>query len=135
MPEVAIGLKEIFAFVNHVGSWVTNLLRAREERKRESREALKAVIMAIVETQIYLRVLRKRGKRAKSEETEKDLALKWTELSLKVRELKLEKLTKRCEEIGKYWADPALLDKDFNEKIDNKLKELETRVKTVLDKI
>jgi hypothetical protein len=135
MPAVEIGVGEVLAIITHIKKWIANLVRAKAKRKRESKEALKAVIMAIRETQIYLRVLKKRGKRGKSEETEKDLALKWTKLSLKVKELKLEKLTKRCEEIGKYWADPALLEKDFNEKIDNRLKELETSIKDIIDKI
>lgn len=113
MPAIPIGVSDVLVIITHIKKWVTNLLRAKEERKRESREALEAVILAVRETKIYLRDLRERGKKAKSIKTEKDLALIWTKLSFKVRSIKLEKLADSCNTLGKYWADPADFSKEL----------------------
>ena len=64
MPAIEIGVGEILSIITHIKKWVTNLLRAKKERKKQSREALEAVILAIIETQIYLGDIKERGKKA-----------------------------------------------------------------------
>jgi len=111
MPAVVLSIGEWITILIHVKKWVTNLLRAKSERKRQSKEALRAVIKAVRETTIYLRIL-KEG-RPKSMAKEKKLSLLWTELSFRLEDLGLRKLAHRCSILGRYWADPAAFTKDF----------------------
>jgi hypothetical protein len=111
MPAVELTIGEWLTILAHVKKWVTNLLRAKSERKRQSKEALRAVIKAVRETTIYLRILRE--ERPKSIARERKLSLLWTELSFRIENLGLEKLANRCQVMGKYWADPSDLTKDF----------------------
>lgn len=135
MPAVEIGVSEILSIITHIKKWVTNLLRAKKERKKQSKEALEAVILAIIETQIYLGDIKERGKKAKSKKIEKNLALLWTGLSLKVRSIKLEKLAASCKDLGKYWVDPSLVSKDFIEGLKCNLSEVEKLAENILDQI
>jgi len=111
MPSFELTPVEWLTIVTHVKKWVTNLLRAKSERKKQSKEALRAVIKAVRETTIYLRILRE--KRPKSIARERKLSLLWTELSFRIEDLGLEKLAHRCQIMGKYWADPADFTRDF----------------------
>jgi hypothetical protein len=111
MSAVALSLSEWLTIVTHIKRWVTNLLRAKSERKRQSKEALRAVIKAVRESMIYLRILREG--RPKSIARERKLSLLWTELSFKVEDLGLEKLSSRCSIMGRFWADPAAFAADF----------------------
>lgn len=135
MPAIEIGVGEILSIITHIKKWVTNLLRAKKERKKQSREALEAVILAIIETQIYLGDIKERGKKAKSKKIEKNLALLWTGLSLKVRSIKLEKLATSCKDLGKYWAVPSLFSKEYIKSINSNLSEIETRAENILNQI
>lgn len=123
MPVVELGVSEWLTIITHVKKWVTNLLRAKSERKKQSKEALRAVIKAVRETTIYLRNLREGGQ--KSIEKERDLSLLWTELSFKIEDLSLKKLANRCSLKGRYWADPAAFDKAFLYRADIRLSEIE----------
>ena len=76
MPVVELGVSEWLTIITHVKKWVTNLLRAKSERKKQSKEALRAVIRAVRETTIYLRDLREGGQ--KSIKKERELSLLWT---------------------------------------------------------
>ena len=127
MPAVEIGVGELLTIITHLKKWVTNLLRAKKARKDESKDALEAVILAIRETQIYLRDLRERGKKAKSIKTEKHLSLFWTKLSFSAGSIHLEKLAESCNTLGKYWADSADLSKELlnSEIIYKRLSEIE----------
>jgi len=73
--------------------------------------AVYAVIMAVRETTIYLRIIRE--KRPKSIAKETKLSLLWTELTFKIDDLGLKKLANRCSVMGQYWADPAGFSEDF----------------------
>jgi hypothetical protein len=64
MPVVELGVSEWLTIITHVKKWVTNLLRAKSERKKQSKEALRAVIKAVRETTIYLRILREEGQKS-----------------------------------------------------------------------
>lgn len=123
MPVVELGVSEWLTIITHVKKWVTNLLRAKSERKKQSKEALRAVIRAVRETTIYLRDLREGGQ--KSIKKERELSLLWTELSFKLDDLGLKKLANRCSLKGRYWADPAAFDKAFLNRADIRLSEIE----------
>ena len=123
MPVTEMTAIEWLNLITHVKRWVSNLLRARTKRKAESKEALRSVIRAVRETEIYIRKLNEGGK--KSIKSEKELSLLWTNLSFLLRDLKLEKLAERCEIKGKYWADPSRYDSDFLNKAGTKLPEVE----------
>ena len=111
MPIVELGVSEWWTIIIHVKKWITNLARAKSERKRQSKEALRAVIKAVRETTIYLRSLREGAQ--KSINKEKDLSLLWTELSFRLKDLALTKLANRCRLKGRYWSDPAAFDEAF----------------------
>jgi len=124
MPGIELTAVEWLGLLTHVKRWVSNLLRARKGRKAESKKALRSVIRAVRETEIYIRQLKEGGK--KSIKTEKELSLLWTDLSFMLKDLKLEKLAKRCQIKGKYWADPSRYDSDFLNKAGTKLPEVES---------
>ena len=116
MPAVVLSVSDWITIITHVKKWVTNLLRAKSERKKESKEALRAVIKAVRETTIYLRILRE--ERPKSIAREKKLFLLWTELSFRLEDLRLKKLAHRCSILGRYWADPEAFTKNFLDSAD-----------------
>lgn len=126
MPVVELGVNEWLTIITHVKKWVTNLLRAKSERKKQSKEALRAVIRAIRETTIYLRDLREGGQ--KSIDRERELSFLWTELSFKLEDLGLKKLANRCDLKGRYWADPATFNKIFLNLADIRLSDIEQLV-------
>jgi hypothetical protein len=123
MPITEMTAVEWLNLVTHLKRWLSNLLRARTKRKAESKEALRSVIRAVRETEIYIRQLKEGGK--KSIKAEEKLSLRWTDLSFLLGDLKLEKLAKRCEIKGRYWADPSRYDSDFLNKVGTKLPEVE----------
>ena len=63
--------------------------------KRESIEALRAVIVAARQTQAYVRRLEDTGRQDHAEEAR--LAELWTELGFRLGDLKLDRLAKRCD--------------------------------------
>lgn len=123
MPVVELEVNEWLTIITHVKKWVTNLLRAKSERKKQSKEALRAVIRAVRETTIYLRNLREGGQ--KSIDRERELSLLWTELSFKLEDLGLKKLANRCSLKGRYWADPAAFNKTFLNRVEIRLVDIE----------
>lgn len=123
MPVAELGVNEWLTIITHIKKWVTNLLRAKSERKKQSKEALRAVIKAVRETTIYLRNLRVGNQ--KSLEKERELSLLWTELSFKLEDLGLKKLANRCSLKGRYWADPVAFNKTFLNRADIRLSDIE----------
>jgi hypothetical protein len=123
MPVVGLSASEWFAIFTHVKKWVRNLSRAKNERKEESKEALRAVIKAVRETRLYLRDLREGGK--KSIEKERELSMLWTNLSFDLKDLSLKKLADRCNSLGSYWADPDDFDEAFLDRAGNRLPDIE----------
>ena len=124
MPAVEIGASELLSIIVHVKKWVTNLLRAKAKRKNESKDALRAVIKAVRKTTIYVRNIRDGG--GKSIEKEKQLSLLWTNLSFRLEDIGLEKLAKRCNFKGRYWADPTSFDEESLERAGIRLSEIES---------
>ncbi|MCU7919228.1 MAG: hypothetical protein KZQ95_12855 [Candidatus Thiodiazotropha sp. (ex Epidulcina cf. delphinae)] len=109
--------------LTHVKKWVSNLLRAGQARKEQSRDALRSVIRAVRETEIYVRHLNEGGE--KSIDTERQLSFRWTDLSFALEDLALDGLAKRCRIKGQYWADPSRFDREFLDKAGTKLSEVE----------
>jgi hypothetical protein len=123
----------LWALFRHLGSWLGNLSRARQQRKRESIEALRAVVVAARHTQAYLRQLEDTGHRDHA--TEANLAGLWTELGFRLIDLGLAKLAKRCDIRGRYWADPDTLDADFLRRADIGLERMEQLARQLLAEI
>jgi hypothetical protein len=109
--------------LRHLGTWLSNLQRAGDKRKRESIEALRAVVIAARHTQAYLRRLRDDIGQDHAEEAR--LAGMWTELSFRLCDLQLTRLAKRCDINGRYWADPEQFDADFLRQADIGLARME----------
>lgn len=133
MPLPGISASEILSIITHIKKWVTNLLRAKAKRKQQSKDALRAVIKAVRETTIYLRIIRETGKN--SIKKERELSLLWTELSFKLEDIKLKKLAERCIILSRYWADPLDFDDSFLSKAGSRLEDIEKLTQTSLDAI
>ncbi len=114
---------ELIGVLTHVKRWISNLRRAGKERKAESRKALRSVILAVRETQVYIRHTTDGGK--KSIKTEKALSLRWTELSFELEDIGLIRLGNKCSITGKYWANPDGIDYSFLPELADKLNEIE----------
>ena len=123
MTGIELTARDWIGLLTHLKRWVSNLLRAGEKRKTQSKEALRSVIRAVRETEVYVRHLREGG--AKSITTERELAIRWTDLSFALEDLELESLAKRCRIKGQEWADPSRFDKEFLDKAGTKLSEVE----------
>ena len=113
----------LWHLIRHLGRWLSNLQRAGDERKASSIMALRAVVIAARHTQTYVRQLADTAKQ--DHRTEAGLATMWTELGFRLQDLSLEKLAKRCDINGRYWADPARFDSDFLSKADVGLERME----------
>lgn len=120
----------MWELVKHAGSWLNNLKRAKQARKKDSIEALRKVVLAARRTSVYMRQLNEAG--ARSHETEAELAVLWTDLSFALQDLGVNKLAKRCYIKGKQWADPSQMDKDYLEKADVGLEKMEQLANAVL---
>lgn len=129
MIEIITGIS-LWELVKHAGSWLNNLKRAKQARKKDSIEALRKVVLAARRTSVYMRQLNEAG--ARSHETEAELAVLWTDLSFALQDLGVNKLAKRCYIKGKQWADPSQMDKDYLEKADVGLEKMEQLANAVL---
>jgi len=123
-------LKELF---RHLGSWLANLKRAGAARKRESIDALRAVVIAARHTQVYLRDLHDNEQQDHREEAR--LAGTWTELGFRLTDLGLARLAKRCDISGRYWADPERFDDGFLHKADIGLERMEQLARQLIAEI
>lgn len=133
MSVVGLSVGDLLNIITHIKKWVTNLLRAKKKRKEQSRDSLEAVILAVRKTMFYLSSPKR--SRKKSIETERELMLLWTELSFRVREIKLKELADRCNDLGKYWANPADFSNDFLSSASNRLSDIERISETILNQI
>ena len=115
-----IGLWEL---IRHLKRWLTNLRRAGTDRKKESTDALRAVILASRNTAVYVRRLKDTGKQDHQQEAL--LSEMWTALGFRLSDLGLPALAKRCDLKGRYWSDPGQFDSDFLDKADVGLEKME----------
>lgn len=129
MLDIFTGIS-LWELVKHTASWLSNLKRAKQARKKESIDALRKVVVAARKTSVYMRQLNETGTR--SHQTEAELAVFWTELSFALQDLGVNKLAKRCYIKGKQWADPSQMDQDYLEKADVGLEKMEQLANTVL---
>jgi hypothetical protein len=113
----------LWELIKHLGSWLTNLRRAGSQRKEASIGALRAVILAARDTTVYVRQLNDTGLQDHHEETR--LSLMWTELSFRLTDLGLNKLAKRCDIKGRFWANPNQFEDGFLDKADVSLEKME----------
>ncbi len=125
-----IGLWEL---IKHLKQWLNNLKRANKNRKRESIEALRAVVVAARNTNVYMRRLKEAGLQDHSEEAR--LAVMWTELGFRLTDLGLTRLAKRCDIKGRYWADPKQFEQAFIDKADVSLEAMERLAKKMIFEI
>lgn len=123
MSGLEMSASELIGVLTHVKRWISNLRRAGKKRKAESRKALRSVILAVRETQVYIRHLKDDGR--KSIKIERTLSLRWTELSFALEDIGLHKLASRCRVTGKYWANPDGIDHAFLLELADKLNEIE----------
>lgn len=113
----------LWELFRHLRTWLANLHRASKARKRESIDALRAVVFAARHTRVYLRRLQDTATQDHAEEAR--LADMWTELGFRLTDLGLTRLARRCDISGRYWSDPAEFDDDFIEKADIRLDRME----------
>jgi len=125
--------QEWLGLLTHLKKWVSNLRRASKQRKLESKSALRDVIKAVRKTTVYARSLKQNSKASLKQEGE--LSLLWTDLSFKLDDLGLTKLAKRCHITGIYWSDPSHLDKDFLDKAEIGLADIERLAKLNLHEL
>jgi len=123
-------LWEIF---KHVRSWLANLDRAGEARKRRSVEALRRLVTAARQTAVYIRQLQDGGPR--DHEFERRLAALWTELGFELKDLGLDKLAGKCRMRGRHWSDPGRYDRAFLDKAAASLEQIERSALAILDEI
>jgi hypothetical protein len=122
-----ISLWQLF---RHLSQWLGNLSRAKQQRQRQSIEALRAVVVAARHTQTYLRQLDDTDKQDHAAEAQ--LATLWTELGFRLSDLGLSKLAKRCDIRGRYWANPDELDEEFLQRADVGLERMEQLARSLL---
>lgn len=123
----------VWELVKHTGSWVTNLKRAKDSRKKESVDALRKVVVAARKTAVYMRQLKDTGTR--SHPIESEISTLWTELGFALQDLGIHKLAKRCQIKGKHWADPRQADSEYLEKADVGLERMEQLANHLLREI
>ena len=118
MPMTGLELSpsEWLRLLGHVRRWLSNLGRAGRERRLESRDALRAVILAVRETERYVSDLE--DGRRHSRKRENRISQLWTRLSFELEDLKIAGLAKACRINGRYWSTrkedgSSAYDKDF----------------------
>ena len=131
MEKVSAGL--LWEVFKHLRSWLANLSRAGEARKRESVNALREVITAARETAVYMRRMQDTG--ARDHATEARLARLWTELGFALEDLGMGKLAKRCHVTGRQWADPSFYDEEFLKRADVSLERMEGLAREILREV
>ncbi len=123
----------LWELTKHTASWLSNLTRAKKERKRQSVKALRKVVIASRKTSNYLRTLQAKNTPSIAEEGE--LSLLWTELGFELQDLGLNKLAERCSIKGKHWENPEKSDPQLLAKTDISLERLELLAEQLLSEI
>lgn len=128
-----ITTKTLWEILKHAKSWLTNLDRASNERKKQSVRAVRNVITALRETAVYIRSMKDTGNC--NHDTETHLSILWTELSFALQDIGINKLAKRCQIKGMLWANPNHYDQDFLQKADISLESMEKLANEILVQI
>lgn len=119
--------------VKHTFRWIINLKNAKIKRKKESIDALRAVILAVRKTSTYLRQIKDTGNKSYDKETE--LAYLWTELSFSLHDVGLFALAEKCNLKGKHWSDPDNFDMHLVNKTDISLEKIENLANSIINDI
>ncbi|WP_134056693.1 hypothetical protein [Rheinheimera aquimaris] len=130
--ELVTGVS-LWELIKHLKQWLANLKRASDQRKNQSVNALRSVIIAARNTTAYIRQINESG--VQSHATEARLSEQWTRLGFELNDLGLSKLAKRCEVKGRYWADPNQFDDSFLEKADISLVRMEQLARQMVSEI
>lgn len=131
MENISAGL--LWEIFKHARSWLANLRRAGEDRKRQSVQALRRIVTAARETAVYMRQLEETGRRNHATETR--LSVVWTELGFELEDLGIENLAGRCQIRGKQWSNPDEYDREFLRKADVSLDRMEQSALEILREI
>ena len=123
MIQETVTRSAIAALIGHLARWVANLDRAGAARKRESRESLKQVVLAVRKTAVYGRSLD--AGEARNFDREAEIAMQWTALAIELERLGLGKLAKKCRVTGWYWENQARFDAEFLERAQVRLDQVE----------
>lgn len=87
----------LWPVIINLKQWISNLKRAKDSRKKESIDALRQLILTVRITSIYIKII---SKDERSYENEKELSLAWTKLGFELKDLGIEKASKKCAEYG-----------------------------------
>ena len=131
METVSAGL--LWEIFKHARQWLANLRRASQERKLQSKKALRSIVSAARETAVYVRQLEETGKR--DHKIERQLSLKWTELGFELEDLGIRDLAQKCQIKGKHWSNPNHFGREFLKKADVSLDRMEHSAQTTLKEI
>lgn len=131
MDNISPGL--LWDIFKHIRRWLANLNRAGQQRKQQSVNALRQVILTARETSVYLRQISETGQA--DHKTEAELARLWTQLGFELDDLGLNNLAKRCHISGKHWSDPDFYSAQFLDKADISLESMESLAKHILLKL
>lgn len=123
----------LWELFKHSRQWLANLRRANEERKKQSKQALRRIITAARETDGYVRQLVDTGRR--DHKTERKLSRQWTELGFELEDLGLSDLATKCQIKGKHWSNPGHYDRNFLNKADISLDRMEKIAQEILDEV
>lgn len=123
------------AILKHAKQWLSNLGRAGNERKQQSKKALRAVILAVRETEAYVTDLNQGARQNKS--TERQISTLWSSLAFELEDLGISKLAKICRIKGKYWSTrksdgSSAFTEDFLNKAGTRLADIERSAKLAL---
>lgn len=121
----------LWEILKHVRSWLANLDRAGEARKRQSIEALRHTVTAARQTGVYIRQLE--DSRTRDHALERQLAARWTELGFELQDLGMAGLAEKCQIRGRQWSDPVRHDRVFLAKADTSLERIERLALEILD--
>ncbi len=116
----------------HLKTWVTNLKRARDSRKKESIEALRQVVVSSRGMRIYINEWSE-GVRHYSSEIA--LSEEWTKLSYLLKDLDLKDLANKCDELAVKLTKIDSTNNETVEKTREALVNIEDRAKEILDEV
>jgi hypothetical protein len=126
------------ALIRHIKQWVGNLGRAGKERKKQSKKALRAVLLAVRETEAYVTDLNEGHPQSRGRERE--ISSLWSSLAFELEDLDLNKLAKVCRIKGKYWATrrqdgTSAFTEDFLKKAGTRLSDIESAANLALKQV
>jgi len=128
MTGMELSASDWLTIIKHVKQWLSNLGRAGDERRQQSKKALRAVILAVRETESYVTNLNQGAKQNK--DTEREISYLWSSLAFELEDLGITKLAKVCRIKGKYWSTrkrdgSSAFSDDFLDKAGTRLADVE----------